>query len=611
MNPNSIKGSPTPKKFKFAYPGSFDPFTKGHLSVVTSFLSKDPDAGMEIVIGHNSSKKGTFSAAERKFIIEQSIPPHLRARVKVTIVEGIIANYMYAHSIPYFIKGLRDLTDYQYEFNLAQLNSQFPGSPMTLFVPQTDSSLNAVSSSNLKLLTNLGIPLEKYAPGFVREAIKLKTTGKMFIGVVGGIASGKSTFCRELAEFAKDRDLAIYHVNMDTFTHIVQTETKNVLPLFTKVRRELVDLFGESIMNPDGTINRKILGEIVFNDKEKLDLLTARMLEPVLFLMSEEINSFGPGIVLIESAILLDRNISELVDDNIIHVHVSQETQLDRMIKFRGLTEKQALRRLRAQLTEAEIQARVEAIQSQDFNRLFIKTDSAVAFDLESVYQRLEREYCFRVNTRVYGDLFIPSEISFANEQHYIHLLHRMYDSKGRRYHNPRHIGEMLTGYQKIKHLLKNPTEVYMAIIFHDIIYKIGHQTNEEESARFAVKFLSKHLLEPENIDLRLLEKLINLTKLHGKEALEKQDLTEDERLFLDLDMAILGAASERFMEYEKEIELEYAVLYPYDAYKNGRLEFLKAVKAKSIYLSEYYKTRLEVKAKQNINLLIAQLEMI
>ncbi len=597
------------KKFKFAYPGSFDPWTRGHLSVITSFLSRDPDANIEIIIGDNPEKdESVFSALDRKFIIIKSIPRQYRVRVKISIVSGVVANYMYKQDIPYFIKGVRDATDYYYESNLARLNSQLPGSPMTLLIPQTESQLSTVSSSNLKMLANLGIRLDIYATGFVREALKLKTSKKMFIGVVGGIASGKSTFCEKISKYAKDKDLTIHHINMDSLGHIILAEKENVLPLYNEIRYQVLDLFGDEIKNPDGTINRKILGDIVFHDKRKLDALTNIMHEPILFLMGEKINSLGPGIVLIESAILLERNLSELVDDNIIHISVPKETQIERMIESRGLSMEQAERRIDSQQISADIKTQIKNIQRYNFNRLNLEIDSSKEYETKTIYNMLEKEYFFRLNTRRYNNIFIPSNLSFKDEREYVLMLKRQYNTPKRYYHNLTHVRDLLCEYEKIKSMLKNPLEVYFAIIFHDIIYDFDSNTNEKDSADFAIKYLKENLLSPTKIDYDIIHKLITLTSSHDTNHLKKDKLTNDEKLFLDMDLGTLASCTERLLEYEEGIKKEFISIFPENEYKKQRLDFLNKILSREIYLSDYYSERSEISSKENIKFLIEKL---
>ena len=137
-------------KIKHAYTGSFDPFTKGHQSVIELFLSKDPDVNLEIIIGKNPDKKDhLLEEVERVFLIRKGVSKKYLHRIKISIVEGIIADYLYEQDIPYFIRGIRNVQDYHEEINLASLNSQLYGSPMTLLIPQVKSDLSTVSSSNL------------------------------------------------------------------------------------------------------------------------------------------------------------------------------------------------------------------------------------------------------------------------------------------------------------------------------------------------------------------------------------------------------------------------------------------------------------------------------
>lgn len=598
------------KNFKYAYPGSFDPWTRGHLSVITSFLDKDPEANIEVIIGNNPSKKALFSPEDRKFIIEQSIPEQYKHRIKVIILEDVVANYMYTQNIPYFIKGVRDAKDFEYENNLALLNSQLPGSPMTLLIPQTDTSLNIVSSSNLKLLANIGIRLERYAPAFVREGLKLTTTKKMFVGVTGGIASGKSTFCTELAEYAKTQETTMHHINMDKFGHQILTQTENVPPLFTGIRRQLADIFGRNIMQADGTINRKALGEIVFQDREKLDIMTNLLLEPILFLLAEEINSLSQGIIVVESAILMDRNLSELVDDNIVHVNVDQDVQIKRMLSARNYTQEQALRRIDSQLSLDQVRQKIRTAQEYDFDRLYMDVNSSTQFDIKQAYRKLEKEYLFRFNIRRNKDLFIPSELAFNDDNIFIKTITNAYNESTRSYHNIKHITDMLTEYQKIKHMLQNPEEVYLAIIFHDFIYDPQSKKNEEDSANYAVAFLRDNLKDTQGIDLELVGRLILLTAKHGTKELEEMELTEDEKLFLDIDMAILGSNPNRYAEYENGVKQEYRTIYSEEDYINGRKAFLSSLLGKPVYLSDHYRFKLQNHARQNIKSAIDSLSI-
>ncbi len=593
------------KKFKFAYPGSFDPWTKGHLSVLLSILEHDPDANVDIIIAKNQQKSGMFQFEERKFIIEKSIPTRFQDRVRVSIVSGVVADYLYENNIPYFIKGVRDEADYRYETNLATLNSQFYGSPMTLLIPQVNFDLSNVSSSNLKMLANLGISLDRYANAFVREILKMKTSKKWLIGVTGGITVGKSTFCHKLQEYAESHDVKIHYINMDHLNYIILNDKDYVLPVYRKIREQIGDEFGKAVLNDDGTINRRELGHIVFSDQGKLDRLTNILLEPMLYLMGQKMNSLSAGIILVESAMLFDRHLTELVDENVIYIYVEPAMQKQRLLETRqNYSLEQAQKRIDSQMSFPKIKETIAEIHNDQYDRLFLLYSGEMPLDediIANIYQNLEANYFFRQEVRRNSQIFIPQELTFQNDSQFLEDISKIYHSPERSYHNATHINELLIHYLKVKHLLKNPAEVYLAIIFHDIRHDPKIPSNEDTSAQLAKEYLKKNLTSS-NINIDIVLHLIQLTAHHDQEL---YDLNYDEQLFLDMDMSILAVHRERLLEYERQIYQEYSIIFTDLQYRKGRIAFLKKLLEKNtIYHSIYFKSRYESIARENIQYL-------
>lgn len=593
-------------KFKFAYPGSFDPWTRGHLSVLVSFLKKDPDAKVNIIIGKNPDKQGMFTPEERKFIIEKSIPQKYQNRIKVSIVQGVVADYLYENDISYFIKGIRDENDFRYENNLATINSQLHGSPMTLLIPQVDSKLGNVSSSNLKMLSNLGISLDRYANAFIREILKMRTSGKLMIGVTGGLCAGKSSFCRRLQKYSQKFNVEpkIYHINLDKIAYCILNEKKEVLPVYYKIRRQIAQEFGSHVLQEDGTIHRKNLGDIVFSHRESLETLMDIILEPMLYLMSKQIEKLTPGIILLESAVLFDRNLTELAEENVIVLHIDAKTQKERLIQVKKLTPEQAQKRLDSQMPLSKIRKRIAHLQENQYERLHLEFvgDLDINEEMEQqIYQRLRMEYYFRLHVRRTKYLFIPPEVIFKDDNMFFNEISSLYSQPNRFYHNLVHIQEVLTYFLDLKKIVKNPIEMYLALIFHDVVHNPKDSTNEVASANFAREYLSNNLVAP-SVDLKLIEHLIQLTAYHDQEI---ENLEYDERLFLDIDMSIFIASKNRLLEYENQIFQEYSSLISISEYQLGRLTFLKKIQNKHIFRSSYFRSRFEEIAKKNISFLL------
>jgi len=127
----------------------------------------------------------------------------------------------------------------------------------------------------------------------------------------------------------------------------------------TRVWQEVVAAFGEEILLPDGQVNRKRLGEIVFNDPQALARLN-RIMHPHMYeMMAERLEAYrrqGVPVVVLEAAVLLEAGWTPLVDQ--VWVTQSSEATVIRRLRERnGLSEAQARARLRAQLS-AEQRAR-------------------------------------------------------------------------------------------------------------------------------------------------------------------------------------------------------------------------------------------------------------
>ena len=130
---------------KVVYPGSFDPITLGHVDLIER-LTQVFDVVTSLV-AQSSRKESLFTAPERIDLIHKCIP-HLK-NVKVESYSGLTVDFMKANQIHIIARGLRTVSDYEYEIAMAQMNKKLYPSCETFFL-QSAAHLNFISSSGIK-----------------------------------------------------------------------------------------------------------------------------------------------------------------------------------------------------------------------------------------------------------------------------------------------------------------------------------------------------------------------------------------------------------------------------------------------------------------------------
>jgi pantetheine-phosphate adenylyltransferase len=141
------------------YPGSFDPITKGHLDILKN--AAEIFDKVIIAVAHNGDKKGFLSTEERVKLIKESIP-HL-GNVEVDAFEGLTIDYARKHGAKVLIRGLRAVSDFEYEMQLSQTNSALCDDIKTVFLT-TKPKYNFISSSTIKEILNNGGDISKFVP---------------------------------------------------------------------------------------------------------------------------------------------------------------------------------------------------------------------------------------------------------------------------------------------------------------------------------------------------------------------------------------------------------------------------------------------------------------
>lgn len=152
------------------YPGSFDPITNGHLDVLKTAAAIFDK--VIIAVAYNSEKGGgLLSVDERVDLIKKAIRDF--ENVEVDSFEGLTVNYAQEKNANVLIRGLRAVSDFEYEMQLSQTNSSLNSNVKTVFLT-TRPKYNFISSSSVREVISLGGDCSKFVPQEVNDYLKSK-----------------------------------------------------------------------------------------------------------------------------------------------------------------------------------------------------------------------------------------------------------------------------------------------------------------------------------------------------------------------------------------------------------------------------------------------------
>ena len=146
-------------------PGSFDPPTRGHLDVVARAAALFDEVVVAVLV--NKSKKSLFTVDERMAMLTEITAPY--PNVRVDSFHGLLVDYCRAHGIQAIVKGLRVVTDFEYELQMAQMNQRLSGVD-TLFL-SASPEYSFVSSSLVKEVATYGGDVAHLLPELVHRRL--------------------------------------------------------------------------------------------------------------------------------------------------------------------------------------------------------------------------------------------------------------------------------------------------------------------------------------------------------------------------------------------------------------------------------------------------------
>jgi pantetheine-phosphate adenylyltransferase len=155
------------KRHVAVYPGSFDPITYGHVDIVDRSLAIFPE--LIVAIANNPSKQGIFTVPERLDMISVSLRD--RPGVRVESFEGLLVDFCKEMKAGVIIRGLRALSDFEFEFQMAMMNQRMYPEGETVFM-MTGAQYFYLSSSIIKEVVQFGGDVEGLVPPVVVERLR-------------------------------------------------------------------------------------------------------------------------------------------------------------------------------------------------------------------------------------------------------------------------------------------------------------------------------------------------------------------------------------------------------------------------------------------------------
>jgi len=151
------------------YPGSFDPLTNGHLDVI----ERGRKIFDRLVVGilKNPHKQPLFTSEERKAMIEEVVKPF--SNVEVEIFDGLLVNFARKKGCQVILRGLRAISDYEYETQIALINRKMAPEIETLFLP-TSTEFSYLNSTIVKEIASFGGCIRGLVPPVVEKKLRDK-----------------------------------------------------------------------------------------------------------------------------------------------------------------------------------------------------------------------------------------------------------------------------------------------------------------------------------------------------------------------------------------------------------------------------------------------------
>ncbi len=164
---------------KVIYPGSFDPITFGHVDIIERLVRLNYE--VTVLVAHSSRKSTLFTEQERVDLVRAELNRHLAKKglarasteVRIETFDGMTADFMKKNQIRLMVRGLRAVSDYEYEMTMAQVNKKLYPDCETLFMPASPE-FHFISSRGVKEIALNGGQLDHFVSTEIKSALMKK-----------------------------------------------------------------------------------------------------------------------------------------------------------------------------------------------------------------------------------------------------------------------------------------------------------------------------------------------------------------------------------------------------------------------------------------------------
>lgn len=368
------------------YALSGDPITCGHIDIIKR--SAQAFDKLIVALGINPDKKYLLTADERLAVAKQSLS--YLPNVEVVFFKGLLADFAFEQNANVIIRGVRNAEDVTFEQSLNQINSTQIN--IDTFLMFADPKLSHISSSSVKAIQKENGLIHEYVPLPVKKILERKISDQVIIGITGVMGSGKSYVAERLVALSHDlhnsdsSNPLVYNIELDKLAHRVFTEDK---PAYARIRDRIREHFG--------TLDRKTIGEIAFDSDDNfhhVEFLNKIFEEPVKVLLRQELRE-KKGIILINSAILIESNLLNLCNNHIVLVDADREVRHERLLKYRNIDPAHAEKRIKhMKSTQSKFNTVKKEIERTHFGQIVkFNNTASEEQDFIELYNQLKQIY--------------------------------------------------------------------------------------------------------------------------------------------------------------------------------------------------------------------------